>query len=88
MQAYDRPGSAQVRLVLASLTGAARRHAGWEEPGEEETAAAVADLRKILAGRDDGPALLAEVAGLGLGFHSGGLGEARAKAARSPLHLA
>ena len=44
-----------VRLVSASLTGAARRHAGREEPTEAETAAAVADLRKLLVGRDDAP---------------------------------
>jgi hypothetical protein len=41
----------------------------------------VADIAKILAGQDDGPALLAEVAGLGLGYHQGGLGEPMARAA-------
>src|SRR6266566_3399141 len=30
----DRSGLDPARLVVASLTGAARRHAGWEEPTE------------------------------------------------------
>jgi len=34
----DRSGLDPARLVVASLTGAARRHAGWEEPTESETA--------------------------------------------------
>ena len=66
---------------MASLTGAARRHAGWEEPTESETAAAVAELHGILSGRDDRPALLAEVAGLSFGFHEGDFDEPRALAA-------
>jgi hypothetical protein len=77
----NRPGPVPDRLIAAELTGAARRHAGWEPPDETTTAAAVAELREILAGRDDGPALLAQVAGLGVGFHEGGLGEPKAKAA-------
>jgi hypothetical protein len=41
---------------------------------------APAELREILAGRDDGPALLAEVAGVRLGFYEGEPGEPRARA--------
>jgi hypothetical protein len=43
------------------------------------TPAAGADLAEILQGRDDGPALLAEVAGILLGAHEGQLDEARAR---------
>jgi hypothetical protein len=46
---------------------------------DETTAAALAGLREILKGRDDGPELLAETAGLLLGFHEGDLHEARAR---------
>jgi hypothetical protein len=76
--ARDRPGPDRDRLTVAQLTGAARRHAGWHEPTEAETAAAAAELRDIAGGR---PELLAEVAGLLLGFHEGGLGEPKARAA-------
>ena len=80
VQAYERPGSDPARLVIARLSGTARRHAHWREPTEAETAAAVSELQEIIAGRDDGPARLAEVAGLSLGFHEGGLDEPRAQA--------
>jgi hypothetical protein len=69
------------RIVAARLHGAAWHHARWREPAEAETAAAVAELARILAGRDDGPALLAQVAGLLTGYHEGGLDEPRARAA-------
>ena len=46
-------------MMVAELTGEAQRHARWEPPDEETTAAAVAELRKIAGGRTD---LLAEVA--------------------------
>jgi hypothetical protein len=69
------------RIVTARLHGSAWHYARWHEPTEAETAAAVAELREILAGRDDGPALLAEVAGLLTGYHEGGPGEPRARAA-------
>jgi hypothetical protein len=74
-----RPDSA--RLVTARLHGAAKRRANWHELDEDETAAAVAELRKILEGRDDAPALLAEVAGVLLGACEGELDEPRAKGA-------
>jgi hypothetical protein len=66
---------------VAELTGVCQRHARWRDPTEAETAAAVAELQEIVSGRDDGPALLAEVAGLMTGFHKGGHSEARAMAA-------
>src|SRR5215469_8582096 len=53
----------------------------WHEPAEAETAAAVAELHEILAGRDNGPVLLVEVAGLMIGYHEGGVDEPRARAA-------
>jgi hypothetical protein len=82
----DRSGAD--RLVMAGLTGAAQRHANWHELSEPETAAAVAELQEILAGRDDGPALLAEVAGLLTGFHEGQIEEPKATAAAQLYRLA
>lgn len=67
------------RIVLAKLHGEVWHHARWEPPDEETTAAAVAGLRAILEGRDDGPELLAETAGILLGSHEGDLHEARAR---------
>jgi len=57
----DRPGPDPDRILVAQLTGAARRHARWREPTGAEEAAAVAELRELAAGRGD---LLAEVAGV------------------------
>jgi hypothetical protein len=65
-------------LTVARLAGAAQRHAPRREPTEEETAAAVAELREIADGRGD---LLAEAAGLLTGFYRGTAEEARAAAA-------
>jgi hypothetical protein len=79
--AQDRPGADPDRLVVAALDAVALRHAHWREPTEAETAAAVAELREILAGRDDGAALLAETAGLLAGFHEGDLNEPKARTA-------
>ena len=45
--------------------------ARWEPLCDEEMAAAVAAVREILAGRDDGPALLACAAGIIAGARSG-----------------
>jgi hypothetical protein len=80
---HDRPGARPDRLIVAELTGAAQRHANWHQPDDAETAEAVAELLEILASRDDGAALLAEVAGLLLGFHGGGPGEPKARTAAS-----
>jgi len=65
---------------VASLSGAAERHANWHQPDERETAAAVAEFAEIIGDRDDGPALLAEVAGLALGTAEGKGQEYQAKA--------
>jgi hypothetical protein len=78
-QDHRRAGSS--RLVVAGLTGAARRHAGWGQLTEPETTAGAAGLREILAGRDDGPWPLAEVAAILTGFSEGAPGQAKAKAA-------
>jgi hypothetical protein len=76
----DRPSSDADRLLVARISGIALRHARWHEPTEDETAAAAAELREIAGDRPD---LLAEEAGVLLGFHEGGLDEPRAKAAAS-----
>jgi hypothetical protein len=68
------------RLIVASLSGAAERHVNWHQPTERETAAAVAEFAEIIGGRDDGAALLAEVAGLALGTAEGKGQEYQAKA--------
>ncbi len=68
-----------IRLLVAELTGTARHHAAYDSPDDAVTRAAVAGLAEILAGRDDGPALLAEVAGIQLGAHEGQADEARAR---------
>jgi len=77
----DRSGPDPVRLVVASLSGAVQRHARWRDPTEAETAAAVNELKEILAGRNDAAVLLAETAGLMLGFREGTPDEPRARAA-------
>ena len=66
------------QLTVARLTGAAQRHAPWREPTQQETAAAVEELREIAGLRED---LLAEVAGLLIGFYRGTAEEVRAWAA-------
>jgi len=76
----DRPRPDSDRLVIARLDGVTQRHARRHEPTEAETAPAVAELREIVAHRDDGPALLAEAAGILTGFHEGGLNEPQARA--------
>ena len=67
---------------MARISGIARRHASWRAPAENEIAAAVAELREVAGDRPD---LLAEEAGIQLGFHEGGLDEPRAKAAAQLL---
>ena len=63
-------------MIVAELTGEAKHHAGWTEPDEATTQAAVAALREIAGGRTD---LLAEVAGIFLGTSEGELHEPRAR---------
>ncbi len=65
-------------LTVARLTGAARRHASGREPTGAETAAAVTELTEIAGGRGD---LLAELAGLLVGYYRHTAEQARAEAA-------
>ena len=66
------------QLMVPRLTGAAWRHAPARKPTEAETAAAVGELREIAGGRAD---LLAEVAGLLIGYYRRTAEEPRARAA-------
>ena len=65
-------------LTVARLTGAAWRHASGREPTGAQTAAAVRELREIAGGRVD---LLAEVAGLLIGYYRRTAEELKARAA-------
>jgi hypothetical protein len=76
----DRYVPDSARLIVASLSGAAARHVNWHQPTQPEAAAAVAEFAEIIGDRDDGPALLAEVAGLALGTAEGKGQEYQAKA--------
>jgi hypothetical protein len=55
------------RILRAELAGTARYHARHRPLTDQELAAGAAELRELSAGRSD---LLAECAGLELGFHS------------------
>jgi hypothetical protein len=68
----------QDQLTVARLTGAAWRHGSGWEPAESGTAAAVRELREIAGARSD---LLAEVAGLLIGYYRRTADERRARAA-------
>jgi hypothetical protein len=76
MRAHAEPEADQ--LTVARLTGAAGRHAPFREPTGAETATAVAELREIAGDRGD---LLAEVAGLLIGFYRETKQERKAQAA-------
>ena len=66
------------QLTVARLTGAAWRHASGREPTGAQTAAAVRELREMAGGRGD---LLAEVAGLLIGYYRRTTEELKARAA-------
>jgi hypothetical protein len=66
------------QLTVARLAGAAWRHAPRRDPTGAETTAAVRELREIAGGRGD---LLAEVAGLLIGYYRRTAEELRARAA-------
>jgi hypothetical protein len=66
------------QVTVARLTGAAGRHAPFREPTVAETATAVEELREIAGDRGD---LLAEVAGLLIGFYRETKQERKAQAA-------
>lgn len=70
------------RLLAAKLTGLAQHHARWRELTEAETALAVAELRVLAAGRAD---LLAEQAGLLIGFSEGAIDETLSRRAAGLL---
>ncbi len=72
----DRPQAD--RILVAQLTGEARRRARWRELTGDEEAAAVAGLRELAGGRAD---LLAEVAGIFEGTSEGGPDEPLARQA-------
>jgi hypothetical protein len=65
-------------MIVAELTGEARRHARWRPLTAKEEAAAVTELRALSAGRAD---LLAEVAGILEGTSEGELDEPIARSA-------
>ena len=60
------------RILVARLSGTAKRHARWRDLSAEEEAAGVAELRELAVGRAD---LLAEVAGILEGASEGELDE-------------
>jgi hypothetical protein len=74
----DLPAPDSDQITVARLAGAARRHASWQEPTAAQTAAAVAELQAIAGARGD---LLAEAAGLLIGFYRRTVEELRARAA-------
>jgi hypothetical protein len=60
------------RVLLARLQGVVMHHARWEPLGEDEMAAAVAEVDELLAGRnEDRAGLLAYVAGILTGARFG-----------------
>lgn len=64
----DRLGPEAKRLLVARLDGIAKPHAQWRQPTQEETDAAVAEVRKVVGDRPD---LLAETAGVLIGASEG-----------------
>ena len=82
LMAREQPGPGSDRLIVARISGVAMRHACRREPAVDEMAAAVAELCEVAGDR---PGLLAEEAGILLGFHEGGLEEPRARSAAQLL---
>ena len=66
----------EVRLAI--ITGTAVNHARWRPLTADEEAAAVAELASVADGRAN---LLAQAAGLALGFHAGSLDQPRQRQA-------
>ena len=71
----ERPPPDSDRLIAAMLCGAAKHHARWRDLTEDEHAAAVAELHELATGRANAAALLAEEAGLMIGFSEGAMDE-------------
>jgi len=74
----EQAGRERDHLTVSRLTGAAWRHASGWEPSWAPAAAAVRELREIAGGRGD---LLAEVAGLLIGYYRRTAEEPKARAA-------
>ena len=72
------PARERDELMVPRLTGSAWRLALRREPTQAETAVAVRELREIAGGRGD---LLAEVAGLLIGYYRRTAEEPKARAA-------
>jgi hypothetical protein len=66
------------RILIARLSGVARRHARWRPLTAAEESAAVTALRELAGGRAD---LLAEVCGVMEGFAEGEMDEPLARQA-------
>jgi len=62
--AQDRHVSDRDRLLVARISGIARRHARWGQLTETQKTAGAAELREVASGRSD---LLSEEAGIALG---------------------
>jgi hypothetical protein len=69
-------------IRMAIIAGTASRHVRWRPLTLAEEAAAVAELVQVAGGRAD---LLAQMAGLALGFHAGTLEEPRQRQAAGLL---
>ena len=83
--AQDHRGPAPDRILTAQLHGEVNYRTRGRQLSEDEEAAAVAELRELAAGRTD---LLAEVAGILIGFHEREMDEPRVKTAARLLIVA
>jgi len=81
----DRRGPNADRILVAQITGTARRHARWRDLTADEKTAAIAELTELAVGRAD---LLAEVAGILEGASEGRLDEPFARRAVQLFRLA
>jgi hypothetical protein len=85
----DRRGPDADRILVARITGTARRHARrharWRDLTADEKTAAIAELTELAAGRAD---LLAEVADVLMGASEGRLDEPFARRAAQLCRLA
>jgi len=81
----DRRGPNADRILVAQITGTARRHARWRDLTADEKTAAIAELTELAVGRAD---LLAEVAGVLEGASEGRLDEPFARRAVQLFRLA
>jgi hypothetical protein len=70
------------RILVAEISGTARRHARWRSLTEAEESQAVTELADLAQGRAD---LLAQVAGLQIGCYEGDIDEPRRRQAADLL---